>query len=364
MTRDEEEAALMNHHTEAQQVSCVRNRLPTGPVQQLFLAAILLLSWSSTARACNIPVFRYALERWNTDQTEIIVFSAGALTNEESLFVSQLQQKSAAAGGPSNSRVIPVAVTDGKTETEQQLWESLRQSHEQLPLPFVVARSRTGRNRIVNHWNASLRETMQSGLLNTSPARREIVKRVLAGDAVVWLVLQPDTDAASKAAATACSMMLQEQCRVLSRKLELPDGIGLPGSELYSEVPLLLQFSVLEVSGKDPAERYLVEQLAGFQQQAWDSGQPLVVPVFGRGRVLEVIPAADMSPQLMQELSSFLCGACSCQVKEQNPGFDLLLDTPWNSLLFGDETQPPPPADGQKQQSRPQLVPIPSGRRQ
>ncbi len=353
----------MNHHTEAQPVCRGHHSRLTGPLPMLILAAALMLSFGNAAHGCNIPVFRYALERWNADQTEIIVFSSGVLTEEESRFTAQLQQKSVNAGGNSNCRVIPVVVNDGKAESEQQLWESLHQSQQQLSLPFVVVRSRTGRNRVVNHWNASLRETMQSATLNTSPARQEMVRRILEGDAIVWLVLKPETSAASTAAAATCSMMLREQCTVLSRKLELPDGIGLPGSELYSEVPLLLQFSVLEVSGKDPAERYLVEQLAGFQQQAWDQGQPLIVPVFGRGRVLEVIPAEDMSPQLMQELSGFLCGACSCQVKEQNPGFDLLLDTPWNSLLFGEETPPPPPADGQKQQSRPQLVPIPSGRR-
>ena len=119
----------------------------------------------------------------------------------------------------------------------------------------------------------------------------------------------------------------------LPGKMELPEGIGLPGSELYSEVPLLLQFSVLEIDPSDPKEQFLVRQLSGFQAEAFAAGEPLIIPVFGRGRALEVIPASQLNAELIHDLTEFLCGACSCQVKEQNPGFDLLLSTNWNEAL-------------------------------
>ncbi len=56
---------------------------------------------------------------------------------------------------------------------------------------------------------------------------------------------------------------------------------------------------------------------------------PVVVPVFGRGRALEVIPAADLTGSLIEDLTLYLSGPCSCQVKERNPGFDLLMATDW-----------------------------------
>ncbi len=30
--------------------------------------------WTMAATACNVPVFRYALERWEADHYEIVVF--------------------------------------------------------------------------------------------------------------------------------------------------------------------------------------------------------------------------------------------------------------------------------------------------
>ncbi|MCP4857224.1 MAG: hypothetical protein GY903_22300, partial [Fuerstiella sp.] len=139
--------------------------------------------------------------------------------------------------------------------------------------------------------------------------------------------------------------------------------IGLPGSELFSDIPLLMKFSVLEVDPTDDREQFLVELLTGFEPEAIKSGDPLVVPVFGRGRALEVIPAEQLDAGLIEDLTLFLCGACSCQVKERNPGFDLLITASWERELFGED------AEGLASEmiatttttADPVLIPIPSG---
>ena len=244
------------------------------------------------------------------------------------------------------------------------LWQSLQQSPNRTP-PYVVIRSRYGKDRVANHWSGPLQDSLSVPLLD-SPVRRELARRLQKGDAIVWLVLKPTVAADGKdsTATTAALNLLQEQCQALPGKLELPEGIGLQGSELYSEVPLLLQFSVLELSAADPQEQYLIRQLTGFQPAAFDAGEALIVPVFGRGRALEVIPASRLDADLIEDLSRFLCSACSCQVKEQNPGFDLLISTPWNTELFGEDAQlpPAPPVKGTGRSEKPTLLPIPPGR--
>ncbi len=42
---------------------------------------------------------------------------------------------------------------------------------------------------------------------------------------------------------------------------------------------------------------------------------------------------AGINADNLRESAAFVTGACSCQVKEQNPGFDLLLNADWNKLL-------------------------------
>jgi hypothetical protein len=97
--------------------------------------------------------------------------------------------------------------------------------------------------------------------------------------------------------------------------------------------------------------------------EAYEKGEPILVPIFGRGRALEVIPASRVDEGLIGDLTAFLCGACSCQVKERNPGFDLLMVADWQQQLFGDRPLPPPPDTGLGSQSAgPKLRPIPSGK--
>lgn len=153
---------------------------------------------------------------------------------------------------------------------------------------------------------------------------------------------------------------MKKEFVALEKKVPMPEGIGLPGSELFSDVPLLLKFSLLEIDATDPKEAFLVKFLTGIQSDAFADGEPLLVPVFGRGRALEVIPASDLTSSLIEDLTMFLSGACSCQVKERNPGFDLLIAADWDKELFGEDGEVPPDAPERQQTGgKPVLVPIP-----
>jgi hypothetical protein len=91
------------------------------------------------------------------------------------------------------------------------------------------------------------------------------------------------------------------------------------------------------------------------------SDQPLAFPVFGRGIVLYALVGKGISPETIKSASSFIVGPCSCQVKEQNPGFDLLLSHDWDgavgkqliSSASAQETTDAPP----------RLLTIPSGKK-
>ena len=63
------------------------------------------------------------------------------------------------------------------------------------------------------------------------------------------------------------------------------------------------------------------------------AGQPVVFPIFGRGRVLCALSGPNINASGLAECATFLSGACSCQVKELNPGVDLLMHVNWDELL-------------------------------
>ncbi|MEO2025058.1 MAG: hypothetical protein ABGZ23_04160 [Fuerstiella sp.] len=317
---------------------------------------IVVVLLSAAANACVVPVFRYALERWRPDVCDAIVFHDGPLTKAQQAFVQQLQTASFKHNGPTNIEVYQQNIADNMDDAVSVLWENLSRQPS-LTLPYVVVRS-TVAGQVINNWRGSIDDAMKAELL-ASPARDELGRRLLTGHSAVWLVLKSDNQDRNDAVV----QLLDEQLKLLSQRIPIPEGIGLPGSELFSDIPLLMKFSVLEIDPADDREQFLVDLLTGFEPDSINNGEPLVVPVFGRGRALEVIPAKQLDVGLIEDLTLFLCGACSCQVKERNPGFDVLMTAHWERELFGEDAE-----EFASQMVvaattfvEPVLVPIPSG---
>ena len=73
-------------------------RVPAGferiRVRKFFniIALISLFVTPALSRACTVPVFRYALERWGVDRFEAIVFSSGKMSEREEAVVGELER--------------------------------------------------------------------------------------------------------------------------------------------------------------------------------------------------------------------------------------------------------------------------------
>ncbi len=106
-----------------------------------------------------------------------------------------------------------------------------------------------------------------------------------------------------------------------------------PDSKLGPGPELRVKFSLLRLRKDDPAEAPLLKMLAGPKPAAELATGPWLAAVFGRGRVLGAWPAADFGDAEIEESCLFLLGACSCQVKRQNPGWDLLMNVNWTEEL-------------------------------
>lgn len=330
-----------------------RTRLQSG-----VMLATLVLAVCPHVSACNIPVFRYALERWKPDVSEIIVFHRDRLEPQEEQFVAQLEKQSLARQGAANVEITRSQIASEKDPALRQLWTSIEEQAGEN-VPFVVVRMSLGRQGPVNGWMGSLKEAKAAQLLS-SPVRQKLSRRLLQGDSVVWLMMRSKDKQKNEAA----KKLLTQQFVAMRQSISLPEGVGLPGSELHSDIPLVLKYSIVEFEAADPREQLLARLLTGFQPDAVAAGEPLLVPVFGRGRALEVIPAEQLDGALIEGLTGFLCGACSCQVKNQNPGFDLLISADWEAGLFGEDV-PAEVKDSKPKESQalPELLTIPPGRK-
>ncbi len=131
------------------------------------------------------------------------------------------------------------------------------------------------------------------------------------------------------------------------------------------QAELKVQFSVLRLSRTDANEGPFVEMLLDSEEGLRDKefeGQPMAFPIFGRGRSLYAVIGAGIQRDVILDACRFLVGPCSCQVKEQNPGVDLLMAVDWERVVTKqiaiDESLPPLPVIAPLKESSESKTPL------
>lgn len=259
---------------------------------------LLFVYFSTPASACTVPVFRYALDQWEADPFRLVVPKAWATDREKVKLLVPLRGNAAA-------NVVVVESDDPALDRAKWLFP-----HDEAVLS-----------------EGSLDPEMLAAALD-SPVRRELVRRILRGDSVVWVV-------ATKAGGEGEVERIASRLRFLEQVAELPaQNPDDPDSQLGPGPELRLKFSVLPLPLDDPSERLFAAMLAGpVHADFAKNGIPFAAPVFGRGRVLGAWALEELDDLMIEDTSLFLTGRCSCRVKNENPGWDLLLKVDWESAL-------------------------------
>ena len=283
------------------------------------LTATALLFAAPAAHACSIPVFRYALERWAASPYEVVVFARGKLSDADRGTLEDLTKK------PVNVEIRTVDVSADMSPEYAGIWKNQRASD----LPWTVIRFPESGEDAPLVWAGKLDKAALAEQLD-SPARRGITRRLLAGQSCVWVLLE----SGDKARDDRIAAKLDETLTRVAKSIELPE-IAPDGPQLRSPLPLKLEFSILRLSRSDPREAALVKMLRVAEPELADSAEALVIPVVGRGRAVSALAAPRVNDDGIGAFAQFICGQCSCEVKELNPGIDLLLAADWD-VIFAD----------------------------
>jgi hypothetical protein len=296
---------------------------------QPFFAALFVL-WFSAVHlpACSVPVFRYALEKWPPDHYEAVLFHRGPLSAAQQALTRSLSPDDLSPGHARANVTLQTVDLAGDPAPELlTLWQSI----DTNALPWLVVRY-PANARLPGHVHSApfTEATLPSALV--SPARTELVRRLGRGDSGVWLLLETGDRQRDDAAARLIESRLAYLTSVIKLPAIDPQDIA-SGLVTLPAGGLRLAFSVLRVSRSGPAEATLVKTLLGSESDLAGVNEPILFPVFGRGRALYAIVGQGINHETIDEAATFLTGRCSCQVKELNPGVDLLLTADWDSFI-------------------------------
>jgi len=298
-------------------------------LKRIFL--VLAIS-ASAGFGCSVPVFRYALDRW---QPDFFRLEAPALVFKTNPLAAEL--RSLGQAGTINL-------------------EALQSENEPADNTARITFPQHRDEKPANLWSGALNKDAFKVLMD-SPARTDFARRIISGDSAVWVLVGSGKAEVDDAA----EKLLKERIKIIEAEADLPPiDPEDPTSKLGPGPALQKKLSVLRIRRDDPAESAFIAMLAGpGGLAAFPADQPFAALAFGRGRALGAWSGKDLTADLIEEATLFLFGACSCEIKNLNPGWDLLVNVDWDGELGKTELTrlEAVSASGEPEQPRATLMP-------
>ena len=279
----------------------------------------LLVLLSASANACSVPVFRYALERWVPDYYEAVLIHRGQIAENDPV-LSLLQ------GETAELLNLHLSKMDLAASTQEEV-KNLLGGEIPGTLPALAIWYPSNKGRAAPFWVGEFTPEIVSALIQ-SPKRKELGERLTKGQTSVWILVESGSADKDKAALQLLNQELETATREL--KEQAPSIID------ESETPgLSFEFSTLTVSRSDPKERFLLAALLNSEPDLQQyTNEPILFPVFGRGRALYALIGQGINAENIRDAIGFLTGPCGCEIKMLNPGVDLPMAVNWDAAVM------------------------------
>ncbi|MEA3364225.1 MAG: hypothetical protein U9Q79_01175 [Candidatus Hydrogenedentes bacterium] len=275
----------------------------------LIIAALI----AYPAAACDIPVYEWALLNWAPDTYELLIFHEQPLEAGITSALEALDTEKSPENAKLNVETRRIAAGPAMEAADAHVWERDNPGDS----PWMALRYPGMPPDFPSLWvgKASPEEIQR---LSDSPARHSIAKALIQPVSHVWVLLkcgneQKDTEARE---------------RLEAGLARIPDMLD---PETISPNAAITHATV-EVDRDDPAEAVLVHTLLRSEPDLMGYDEPMVFPVFGRGRALYALVGAGINAENILDACVYIAGRCSCLVKDENPGVDLLLAADWSSM--------------------------------
>jgi len=293
------------------------------------LRSLSMLVWAACAGipgssdACNVPVFRYAMERWPPDPYLIVVYHEAG---PQGAAFELLQNGVKDPNGPANYSLKSVDVTtpEGKAAAERRNIVEYPWGEVYYPIHSQV------RSPV---WSGPLTLERAKRILR-SPSRSRLAQSLLRGEVAVWLLIKSGHEQKDRRALES----LQTHLKHASATLRIPDtGVDVNGNPVgvtdFKTYPV--RFGLMEIARGDPEEDLLVNALLKSEPDLGRYDEPMAFPVFGRGRALYALVGEGIQEKNIRETCESLLAWCSCEIKAMNPGADLLISADWSRPFGG-----------------------------
>jgi hypothetical protein len=340
------------------------------------LAAVALsIAWLSSpaaVEACNTPVYRYAMNYWAPTPYYVFYLYENEVDPADADIQARL--KAIDVAGPDSANVATIEVDMADPEEKKRLDSLVKERWEKHG-------GKTPMHLLFSPWGVELfagrLDTATLDALLESPKRKQLAELMHEGNATVLMLLpgsdqkannrareavkkivaqvnesadevDAELEAARKEAEAAAEEQAAEKQGDSGEATEGPEGeagdeaidpyadpygdpYAMPGQDPTAQA-LPMRIAWVELDPNNAKEKWLRQMLGAIEELPEDlADQPQVFALYGRGRALEPYVGEGITVENLQYCLEFLGGACSCMIKEQNPGQDLLFSWDWEA---------------------------------
>ena len=272
---------------------------------------------------------------WKTTPYQVFYFhgsekkdSGAKKTDDET--VNRLLLELSTSESPVNVNLIEVDAHDDKSierlpEQVRAAWKRCREKsgvHDSSGIHVIF--SPWGRELFAGRLDVDTVRAMIE-----SPARKRLGELLAQGKLVAVCVLGKQE---------ADNQRVEAAVKVLADLAEIDD------------VKPKVEVASLKVSPSDPQEAWFVKTLMSAEPDLNEyTGQPMLFMSYGRGRAMLPYIGLGITVENLQGCVKFLTGDCSCEVKADNPGIDLLMRSNWEAVAdaMAADDDKAPARDGQ-----------------
>jgi hypothetical protein len=297
------------------------------------LVTSLTLFATQAAWACKTPVYRYAMYNWEPTPYRVYYLYDGKIAPADTE-VHRLLTGSASDALKANVELHlldvrdPAAVEKLPMGLHEEATAILRtQGTESLPRYAAVTPHQT-------MLHAGALSATGAKTLVDSPVRTRLAALLAGSHSGVFLLVCGADEAATNAAEQTVKAFLGE---LADGKVDLhvpppPDAQVDPDEP--DPVPPTLKLELIKIARDDPQEKWLVESLMHVESELAERTDPMVFLIYGRGRAHLPSVGKGIAADELAAQARFILGACSCTVKRENPGLDLLIRADWKSVAL------------------------------
>jgi hypothetical protein len=144
--------------------------------------------------------------------------------------------------------------------------------------------------------------------LTYSPLREKIAEELMAGKLCVMLYLK-----------TGIKEKDDKQMQIVKQAIE---------NSSFGKI-----ITVIELSRNDKTENHFVSMLLNVEDDLRYINEPMLFGIFGRFKALEPLVSKGISEENINLMISFLTADCSCLIKDDLPGTDILYINKWENPI-------------------------------